>query len=178
MKFFHTLPLLFFATLVFFTTQAKSQNDSPGIPYRNNVYVTGGTLLLISTATINYDRTFPLNTRSHNLYLLAKAGGGAFALWEDSGELYYLAAGILAGKKKNYFELTGGSHARFNRTGYDVLVSNANYAGITPPSAWSYTDVKPYLSLGFRHYSPKGRLVYRAGICVPEGVYGSFGVAF
>lgn len=178
MKNFHTLPLLFFATFVFFTTPAKSQNDSPGIPYRNNVYVTGGTLFLISTATINYDHSFPLNTRSHNLYLLAKAGGGGYVMWESSGEVYYLAGGILAGKKKNYFELAGGSHARFNRTGYAVLVSNANDAGITPPSAWSYTDVKPYLSIGYRHYSSSGRLMYRAGVSVPEGIYGSVGIAF
>jgi hypothetical protein len=69
----------------------------------------------------------------------------------------------------------------FDKSGYDIGISNANYPypGYEPePTRLSYSLILPAITIGYRYQKPDGHLVFRTGIASPDGVYVALGAAF
>ncbi len=127
----------------------------------NNVYLTGGSVLLAGTVSLNYERR--IETFQNGNQVLIKAGIGSFrSIFSDvtnrSRSRYFSLAGVfLLGGNEHYLESNIGGFGR-----------RTNLIGIFP--------VLPYLALGYRKQSKK--MLFRVGVSFPEMIYLSLGFRF
>jgi hypothetical protein len=174
--------LILFAVLLSFqylTAQKKQTNDT--LLNKNTIYASVGWLVLYGTVNLSYERNLFQPNRKLIKYVNLKASYGKFATWGIAGDVYMLNAVFLTGVKKNHLEAIAGLSIFFDREGYDIGVSNANYPypGYEPePSKADYTDFLPVLGFGYRYQKPGGRFIFRTGLNFPEMIYLSFGYAF
>lgn len=172
--------LFILLTLVCYSAQASGQ-DSLKIQPKNVIYANAGTLGLWFTASANYERQlFSTDNKFHVNYYM-RACAGAFATWGQEGSYGSLSLQGVFGAKKSHLELGFGVAALFDKIGYEIGISNANYPyqGYEPePSKKDYTDWTPVVSAGYRYQKPTGGFVFRTGIGFPDGVYLSFGLGF
>jgi hypothetical protein len=97
------------------------------------------------------------------------------------GPLGSLSLKGVYGAKKSHLELGLGLAALFDKSGYDIGLSNANYpypGYDSEPSKGDYINCTPAVSIGYRYQRPIGGFVFRTGIGFPDGVYLSFDLAF
>lgn len=160
-------------------SQDKVYNDISTQLKPNAVYASLG----FGVANLNYERKiFEPKKKSFFTSYWAKVGGG---LWAEffGGEGGNLTLGLtaLTGSKKSHLEVGLGLTGLYDKVGYNIGVSNANYPipGIEPePSKSDYIDIRPAAALGYRFQKPNGKFIFRIGIGYPEFVYLGFGFCF
>jgi hypothetical protein len=85
------------------------------------------------------------------------------------------------GEKKSHLEIGLGLGVLYDKSSYEIGVSNANYPypGFQPePSKGDYTSLTPAASVGYRYQKAPGGFVFRTGIGFPDGIYVAIGLAF
>lgn len=160
--------------------QVRAQ-DSINQEARNALYASAGNLVLWFTTNVNYERL--LTTKDAKIYssYYLHFGYGGFAAWGVSGRTTDISVQWLMGRKRSHLELGLGIVSFFDKKGYDIGVSNANYPyphyAPEPPRS-DYRFIWPAATIGYRYQKPGGGLVFRTGIASPDGLYLSAGYAF
>ena len=148
---------------------------------KNVMYASAGNLVHYFTSNVNYERLLTTSDEKiHGSYYL-HVGYGGFATWGVSGRTTDLSVKWLWGQRRSHFELGLGLVNFFDKEGYNIGVSNANYPspGTSPePSRFAYMFIVPAGTIGYRYQKPEGGLVFRTGIASPDGIYLSAGYAF
>ncbi|MBL6963511.1 MAG: hypothetical protein ISR55_06790 [Bacteroidetes bacterium] len=176
----YTILLFILLALAFCSTQTSGQ-DSLKTQSKNVIYANTGTLGLWFTASANYERHLFSTDNTFNVNYYMRASAGAYATWGAEGPYGSLSLQGVFGAKKSHLELGLGLGALFDKTGYEIGVSNANYPypGYEPePSKGDYTNITPAATVGYRYQKPSGIFVFRTGIGYPDGFYLSLGFAF
>ncbi|MBR9920603.1 MAG: hypothetical protein GYB31_07165 [Bacteroidetes bacterium] len=178
-KFKGAILLLFFLQL-FLISPAKSQDVILSATDWNNnaVYGTVGYLILYGVVNGSYERNIYRSESGFFRAAAIRAAYGGYATWGEEGRDHSLSLIGLTGSGNNHFEAGLGLHARFDRLGYKIGVSNAEYFGEPKPGFNDYTMWWPHATAGYRFQKPDGWFVFRTGVGFPEAVYLSFGVAF
>lgn len=173
--------ILFYFILGFYNIASASEKDTLNPQAKNAIYGSVSTLGLWFTSSINYERHLFTTSNKLNVNYYLRVNYGGFSTWGASGPSTSLSLQGVLGKKKSHLELGLGFAGLFDKSGYDIGISNANYpfAGYEPePSRWEYTMKLPSVTIGYRYQKPEGGFVFRSGISSPEGVYLSLGWAF
>jgi hypothetical protein len=181
-----TIILLIFS----FSESQATEKDSIDSHSKNTVYAGIGAngFDFLFNINVNYERlVFSIKKRSFvNFY--ARAGIGQVVGWETSGPSANVNIQCVFGSKRSHFEIGIGCAAWFDKIGYPIGVSNANfpYPGYTPePTKLDYTSIYQFLTLGYRYQRPTSGFVFRTGISIPfqqnyypDNIYLSLGYAF
>lgn len=176
----NTTLLFILLAFVCYSTQASGQDSLKTQP-KNVIYANAGTLGLWFTASANYERQLFSTDNKFYVNYYMRACAGAFATWGADGPYGSLSLQGVYGAKRSHLELNLGLAALFDKSGYEIGISNANYpypGYESEPSKGDYTNWTPAVSVGYRYQRPTGGFVFRTGIGFPEGVYLSFGLAF
>jgi hypothetical protein len=110
-----------------------------------------------------------------------RASAGAFASWGGNGPYGSLSLQGIFGEKKSHLEIGLGLGVLYDKSSYEIGVSNANYPypGFQPePSKGDYTSLTPAAFVGYRYQKAAGGFVFRTGIGFPDGIYVAIGLAF
>lgn len=145
---------------------------------KNAIYVGVGSFGLWFTASGSYERQVFFTNKKVNATYYVRASGGAYSTWGSDGPYGSLSLQGVYGAKKSHLELGLGWTGLYDKSGYRIGVSNANFFNEPTPSKFKYTDWYPTANVGYRFQKPKGGFVFRTGVGFPEGVYLSFGWAF
>ena len=176
----NTTLLFILLALACYSPQASGQ-DSLKIQPKNVIYANAGTFLIWFTASANYElQLFSTDNKFYVNYYM-RACAGKFATWGADGPYGSLSLQGVFGLKKSHLELGLGWGVLFEKSSYEIGVSNANYPypGTSPePSRGDYTNITPAVSVGYRYQRPAGGFVFRTGIGFPDGIYLSLGSAF
>lgn len=163
--------------LVCYSKQSSGQ-DLVETQSKNAIYANAGTLGLWFTASVNYERhLFSTDNKFHVNYYL-RTCAGVYETWGADGPYGSLGLQGIFGAEKNHLELGLGLGVLYDKSGYEIGVSNANYFTEPNPPRGDYTDWVPAVSVGYRYQKPSGGFVFRTGIGFPDGVYLSLGLAF
>lgn len=160
------------------TSMIKPLPEDGRPEHRNAVYGTIGFLGLWAVGEINYEHLLKARDGRFFNSLWLRTGIGGFAGWEISGPIGVAGVSLLTGKRNNHIEINGGFTALFDKTGYDIGVSNARGGYDDMPSRSDYIDWAPSGGIGYRFQKPGGATLFRAGLSFPESAYLSFGWQF
>jgi hypothetical protein len=173
-----------FAFLLFFSGMAaypQSHEINSTQMAKNQIYLTAGWLVLYGNADISYERNIRYKEDGLLKFIHWNFTYGRFAYWESAGPLYKTGLTGLTGKTNNHLEFQVGAVALFDRVGYEIGVSNANFPkpGSYPePSVLEYTKLYPTAVIGYRYQKPTGGLVFRTGFGFHEMIYLGLGYSF
>lgn len=175
--------LLTFALSLHFVAgiYAQAEDITETFPYKNSFYGTVGFGGIYAIANANYERIVSVSDEKNFRLISIRMAYGRYALWTDGGPVYLLTLNGIWGKRNNHFEGALGVVVLFDKSSYDIGVSNANYpypGYDVEPGRLDYTMFLPAASIGYRFQKPDGKFIFRAGIGWPEALYVSFGFAF
>lgn len=161
-------------SLVFGQTETKT----PVFLNQNIVYSTAAFGGIWGTLNLNYERQ--LTTTNSNFFktINLRVGGGYWATWGVKGSHFIVTPVFISGTGNNHFESSIGVTLLYDKSSYDIGVSNARYFDEQIPSQTEYMNLFPSGTLGYRYQKPNGRFVFRTGVGFPDIVYLSLGVAF
>jgi hypothetical protein len=177
-KYIITALILFFLGYVVFP-QSEEKIVKPIA--KNQVYLSAGWLLLYGNADISYERNLRYKEERFLKYINWNITYGRFAYWESSGPLYKSCLSGITGKGNNHMEFQIGAVVMFDKVGYDIGISNANYPlpGSYPePTIFEYSKLFPAAFIGYRYQKPTGGFVFRTGFGFHEMISLSLGYAF
>jgi hypothetical protein len=133
------------------------QPDSTRHRVKSSLYLFLGMLPIYVSAMGNYEVMFTHRPNSFFNTSGVRVGGGLMAFWESSGWFTMATYTSLTGKGSNHLEVGLG-------------------AVYTDEEAESF--FLPAANVGYRYQKPKGRLIFRTGLGVPEAIYVSLGFSF
>lgn len=130
---------------------------------RNIIHGSLGTVAIVSTATIFYERILTESSNKSRFTTFARIGlqgTSASDIWGGSGNTYGSAfiaqGGILTGPNRSHFEGALGVAYMMNKT----------------------TLFLPSFSLGYRNQMPGKKFMFRIGVGLPELLYVGLGYCF
>lgn len=144
----------------------------------NAIYGTGAIGGLWGTFNLNYERQIGITGRKIFQSYGVRFGGGYWSTWGSTGSHYIITPTFLSGRGNNHFESALGGTLLYDKSSYEIGVSNAEYFGEPIPSRTEYMNIYPAGSLGYRFQKPDGKFIFRTGVGFPDVVYISFGAAF
>ncbi len=147
--------------------------------YRNAIYVTGGVAMGTFIAG-NYERMLWGNRHPIVQSVYLKGGVGkvnieAFGFFVSStleATTYMAAAGMLAGGRSSFFDVSLGAVYLSGTETWESMFSS------TTLHTKSFQEATFAMSLGYRYQKPGGNFVFRTGAGWPELLYISLGICF
>lgn len=137
---------------------AFTQNKVVNSYRKNTIHGSIGTLLLLNTVNVFYDRILTENYSYNKFTTFARAGYSSFYTFSMAGPSYgsfiTIEGGILLGSGFSHFEAAVGATLQ------------------------DYHQTLPAFSLAYRGQRPGNALMFRAGIGVPEFIFVGLGFSF
>ena len=151
--------LILFGIFLFTISRLAAQefNDQGSLDHAKKISIHGsvGSLGLYFSATGKLEFLF-YSTQNKKLTLFARGGFGGFATYGDQGTYLLIEPGLLIGAKNSHLEFS---------TGLNIYLNDGEFVNF-PLSG----------TLGYRYQKWDGKLLFRAGIAWPEGVYLGLGL--
>ena len=145
---------------------------------KNAIYGTVGFLGVWAVADINYERLIVERRDKFLNTIWLRVGGGGYAGWDASGPLAIAGFTLLTGKRNSHIEAHLGLSSAYDKTGYDIGLSNARGGYEPEPSRFDYISFAPSCALGYRFQMPDGGVIFRTGFGFPETFYIGIGISF
>lgn len=145
---------------------------------QNAIYGTGAIGGLWGTFNLNYERQIGITKSKIFQSYGVRFGGGYWATWGSEGPHFIVTPIFLSGSGNNHFESSIGGTLLYDKSSYEIGVSNAEYFGEPIPSRTEYMIFAPAGTLGYRFQKLNGKFIFRTGVGFPDVVYISFGAAF
>lgn len=93
---------------------AQSEKDIKIDEHKNALHASAGIGGMYLTAIVNYEYVLPDFIRDKPIKSYAKLGLGAYAVWDNSGQLFVVEYGMLLGAKKHRMEINAGYNHLIN----------------------------------------------------------------
>ena len=145
---------------------------------KNVIHGTVGFLGVWAVADINYERLILERKDKFLNTLWLRVGGGGYAGWDVSGPLVVAGFNLLTGRRKSHIEGHLGLSSAYDKTGYDIGLSNARGGYEAEPSRSDYISFAPSCALGYRFQNPDEGIIFRTGFGFPETLYIGVGYNF
>lgn len=175
--------ILFIAICIFFQFTSWSQNPNTttgqsGLK-KNVVFGSIHIIGLGGGFDGSYERMISESQEKFITSLYARASYGVWAVgFGGEGTHFGLGLAGLTGKSKSHLEFNAGIASFYDRLGYDIGISNADYFNEPRPMKSEYRQILPTVAVGYRFQKPGGHFIFRTGVGFPEGAYASIGFCF